>query len=202
MDRDKPVDITYQLSSRLTGKGTLFIRWTDTLGRIVEQQSIPVELTDEDRFTFPLDLRRAVAIKNELHVHLSRQGKNRKGDPESKEEDEQIEFVARPPGHKWQDYEIVMWQNYPANLQPALEQLGINAREYKDNRHSLPGFLLDNNMRWYSERIGTDFYSTYHQAWHDRPHNWNLLQAKKLYEKDPPARKSSNATPVFGSCMA
>ncbi len=197
LDRDKTVDVIYRLDHQLTGTGTVTVQWTDSLGRVVEGTTLPIDLNDEDRFSFPLDLRLAVAMKNTLHVHLSMLGKNKKGEPECKEEDKQIDFVARPPGRKWRDYRIVMWQNYPANLQPALEKLGIDAGMFKNRDHALPDFLIGNNMRWYSGGIGTDFYSTYHQYRSDRPYNWDLLQAKELYEKDTSSKEAFKRHPSF-----
>ena len=197
LDQDKSVNVLYRLDYQLTGTGTLAVHWTDSYGRTVEQKTIPVELNDEDSFSFPLDLRRASAMKNTLHVHLSMRGRNKKEEPESKEQDEQIDFVARSPGRTWRDYMIVMWQDYPAALQPALEKLGINAGEFKEKSHSLPAFLVDNNMRWYSEGIGTDFYSTYHQARRDRPYDWDLLQAKELHKQNPTSKEAFKRHPSF-----
>ncbi len=197
LERDKPVDVLYHLGTQHTGKANVSVRWTDSLGRVVEDRNFTVELSDEDQFSFPLDLRRAVAMKNTLHVHLSMDNTNKKGETARKEEDEEINFVARPPGRGWRDYEIVMWQNYPSGLQPAFQKLGINAGEYKHTSRTLPGFLIDNNMRWYSEGIGTDFYSTYHQWRADRPYNWDLLQAKELYKKDPGSLEAFKRHPSF-----
>ncbi|MFL6463867.1 MAG: hypothetical protein ACJ73N_05595, partial [Bryobacteraceae bacterium] len=197
LDRDKQVEVVYQLGSQHTGKANVSLRWTDSLGREAESRIFAVDLSDEDHFSFPLDLRRAVAMKNTLHVHLSMDNRSKKGETQHKEEDEEINFVARPPGREWRDYMIVMWQNYPATLQPALEKLGINAGEYKYKSHALPEFLIDNNMRWYSEGIGTDFYSTYHQWRADRPYNWDLLQAKELYRKDPSSVEAFKRHPSF-----
>jgi hypothetical protein len=197
LDRNGTTDVIYRLGNQLTAKGDVSIHWTDSLGRVVEDRTFPIELTDEDRFSFRLDVRRAVAMKNKLTVHLSLDGKSKKGAPERKDEEQQAAFVARPPGREWRDYMIVMWQNYPANLQPALEQLGINAGEYKYKSRELPDFLIDNNVRWYSEGIGTDFYSTYHQWRPDRPYNWDLLQAKELYRRDPSRKEAFKRHPSF-----
>jgi hypothetical protein len=197
LDRNGTTDVIYRLGNQLTAKGDVSIHWTDSLGRVVEDRTFPIELTDEDRFSFRLDVRRAVAMKNKLTVHLSLDGKNKKGVPERRDEEQQATFVARPPGREWRDYMIVMWQNYPANLQPALEQLGINAGEYKYKSRELPDFLIDNNVRWYSEGIGTDFYSTYHQWRPDRPYNWDLLQAKELYRRDPSRKEAFKRHPSF-----
>jgi hypothetical protein len=197
LERDGITEVVYRLDHQVTGKGEVSVHWTDSLGRIVEDRTFPVELTDEDQFSFPLDVRRAIAMKNALSVHLSLDGTNKKGEPEHKDEESSASFVARPSGSEWRDYMIVMWQNYPANFQPALEKLGVNAGEYKYKSHSLPDFLIDNNVRWYSEGIGTDFYSTYHQWRSDRPYNWDLLQAKELYKRNPSSKEAFKRHPSF-----
>ena len=145
-------------------------------------------------FTFPLDLRRAVAMRNHLAVHFSMDGKNLKS-PDHREEDAQVTFVARPPNPKWNDYEIIMWQQYPANLLPALEKLGITAGQYSGRSESLPEAFIDNDMRWYSENIGTDFYSEYHRYRRDRIQHWAFLQAKELLKKDPTGKEAFKRHP-------
>jgi hypothetical protein len=62
LERDRAVTAVYRLNGQATGKGTLAVRWTDALGRIVEERTIPVELVDETEIRFPLDLTRAVAM--------------------------------------------------------------------------------------------------------------------------------------------
>ncbi len=71
LERTGIVPVTYRTNRQVSGQGMLKIRWTDSLGRVVEDRTIPVTLTDESEFTFPLDLRRAVAMHNELSVHFS-----------------------------------------------------------------------------------------------------------------------------------
>jgi len=158
--RNGIANVTYKLDHQITGSGHVSIHWTDSLGRVVEDRTAPVELIDEDHFSFPIDLRRAVAMKNTLHVHLSFDGKNRKQQAEHKDEDVEAGFVARPSDRRWRDYVIIMWQQYKKELIPSLEKLGINAGQYSGRTSSLPEFFIDNNVRWYSEGIGTDFYST------------------------------------------
>ena len=97
MDRNTVVNVTYKLDHQITGSGHVSIHWTDSLGRIVDDRTAPVELIDENHFSFPIDLRRAVAMKNMLHVHLSFDGKDMKQRPEHKDEDVEASFVARPP---------------------------------------------------------------------------------------------------------
>ena len=78
LNRDGLVPVTFRTARQITGNGTLTLKWTDSLGRVVEDRTIPVTLTDEDQFTFTLDLRRAVAMRNELNAHFSITGRNLK----------------------------------------------------------------------------------------------------------------------------
>lgn len=195
LERDRPVAAIYRTNARATGKGEIALRWTDVFGRVVEDRKVPFELTDETDVGFTLDLRRAVAMKNELAVHFSFEGVNKKNAPDHREEDARISFVARPPGRTWWDYTIVMWQHYPAELLPGLKKLGINAGQWVGRNRNLPEFLLSHDLRWYAENISTDFYSEYHRWYPDRPVNWAFLQAKELYKRDPSSKESFKRHP-------
>ncbi len=197
VERNAMVQVVYRMPSTVTGKGSLRIHWSDSLGRVVEDRTQAIDLLDELEVRFPLDLRRAVAMKNELRVHLSIDGKNRKGETDRREEDAQVHFVARPPGGEWRDYAIIMWQPYPAKLLAALKTLGINGGQYNGRLESPPDSLIDNNLRWYSENIGTDFYSEYHRWRPDRIQHWSFLQAKELYKRDPAGKEAFKRHPSF-----
>src|SRR5207253_4820385 len=57
--------------------------------------------------------------------------------------------------------------------------------------------LLNNDLRWYSENIATDFYSEYHRYYPDRPNHWKFLQAKEIYQKDPTSKEAFKRHPSF-----
>jgi len=185
LERDRLVLAVYRTGSLATGKGELSVKWTDVYGRVVEDRKIPFELTDESEVRFPLDLRRAVAMHNDLSVHFSFEGVNRKGAPDRRQEDARVSFVARPPDRTWWDYAIIMWQDQSPQGYAALKPLGISAAMYGGKSQSLPEALLQNDLRWYEENIATDFYSAYHRWFPDRPVNWKFKEAKELYKKDP-----------------
>ncbi len=184
LDHDREIPVTYRTNSLATGSGTLALRWTDTYGRVVEERKIAVTLTDENEFTFPLDLRRCAAMKNELKAHFSFEGKNRKGEPDRREEDAAAEFIARPPDAQWRDYTIIMWQHRNAQQVAALKKIGIQGGQWVGRNKSLPEFLLNNDVRWYAENIATDFYSEYHRYFPDRRVNWKFTETRELYKKD------------------
>src|SRR5712692_2108977 len=195
LERDSVVQAVYRTSGLATGKGQLAVSWTDVHGRLVDDRKIPVELTDENEAGFPLDLRRATAMKNTLRVHFSFDGRNRKGEPDKREEDAETTFVAKPPDRAWRDYAIIMWQDYPAKDVPLLKTLGINAGEYVGRDRTPPDFLIDNDMRWYAENLATDFYSAYHRWFPDRPVNWLFQEARELYKKDPSGKEAFKRRP-------
>jgi len=70
-------------------------------------------------------------MQNELSVHFSFAGKNKKGDPDDREEDATISFVARPPEHTWWDYATIMWQDHNADQYAVLKTLGINGAMHR-----------------------------------------------------------------------
>ena len=197
LERDRPITATYRTNPQATGKGELAITWTDVLGRIVEDRKVPVELTDETEIRFELDLRHAVAMRNELRVHFSFEGVNKKGAKDHREEDASVSFVAKPRDRVWSDYAIVMWQPHSADLFAKFKTFGINAGQINGNTKAPPDFLLRNDLRWYAENLATDYYSEYHRYRPDRIQNWSYLQAKELYRKDPTSKEALKRHPSF-----
>ena len=185
LEREGTITAIYRTNQLATGKGELSIRWTDTYGRVVDDRKIPVELTDENEIAFPLNMRRAVAMKNELKAHLMFEGVNKKGVRDHREEDAQITFIAKPPDRDWWDYTIIMWQRHTAEQASILRQVGINGGESVGRNKAIPDFLLNNNLRWYSENISTDFYSEYHRYFPDRPVNWKYVSVKEQHKQNP-----------------
>jgi hypothetical protein len=109
-ERSGTVVAAYKTNSLASGKGELRVRWTDSRGRVIEDKTIAVVLTDEDEISFPLDMSRAAAMQNTVRVQFTFEGKNRKGAVDTRKESAEIDFIARPPERDWNDYHIVMWQ--------------------------------------------------------------------------------------------
>ena len=185
LEREGTIAAVYRTNQLATGKGELSIKWTDTYGRLIENRKVPVQLDDENEITFPLSMRRAVAMKNELRVHFTFDGVNRKGAPDHRDEDANVTFIAKPADRQWWDYLIIMWQRHTAAQVAALKQVGINGGESVGRNKDIPDFLLNNNLRWYAENISTDFYSEYHRYFPDRPVSWKFAAVKEQYKKDP-----------------
>ena len=184
LERDQVVRATYRTQPQATGKGELTIRWTDVFGRVVEERKLPVEFADEMQVTFPLDLRRAVSMRNDLTVRLAFEGTDKRGRPDRRSEEATLTFIAKPDA-RWWDYAIMMWQPHPRDQVAQLKSVGINGGQYNGRQKQPPEFLLSNDARWYSENIATDFYSEYHRFRSDRPVHYAFAQAKELYKKDP-----------------
>ncbi|HEX7361826.1 MAG TPA: beta-galactosidase [Bryobacteraceae bacterium] len=197
LERDHPVTVIYKAEFLATGKGTLHVRWTDSYGRVIEDRTILVVLTDENEIRFPLDLRRAVAMQNHLHVHFSFAGVNNKGKADHREEDADASFIARPPDPKWWDYMIIMWQDGTAKHYRQLEKVGVNAGKSAQHSGAIPEPLLSDNLRWYVENMATDFYSAYHIWSPDRPYNYSFLQARARYRKNPASIEALKRHPSF-----
>ncbi len=195
--RTGEIPVVYHLSQGFTGHAVLHVRWTDSLGRVVEDKTIPADLLDETDITFHIDLSHAIAMKNHIQADLSLDGKDIKGASFNKQESAQADFVARPPYTGWKDYVIMMWQDYPANLVLDLKKIGINGATYSARSKGMPDFLIDNNMRWYSESLATDYYSEYHRWRADREVGWSFIQAKKLYKEYPDSLVAFKRHPSF-----
>src|SRR5215470_1395640 len=106
LERDARIEARYRLDAPATGRGALTFTWTDVYDRVVEQRTIPVNLRGSSNIAFPLDLRRAVAMRNRLVAKLSLTT-DVKG---AREEQEETSFLARPTRQGWWDYQIIMWQ--------------------------------------------------------------------------------------------
>lgn len=195
--RTGEVPVIYHLSQGFTGHAVLHVHWTDSLGRVIEDKTIPADLLDETEITFHINMADAIAMKNHLQADLSLNGKDVKGAPYNQSESAEADFVAQPPFTGWKDYVIMMWQNYPANLVLDLKKLGINGATYSSRDIALPDFLIDNNMRWYSESLATDYYSEYHRWRPDRAVGWSFIQAKKLYQEHPDSLVAFKRHPSF-----
>ncbi len=195
LERTAPVTAVFRTNPQASGKGTLSIRWTDSYGRAVDERLLPVGLVDETEIAFELDLRRAVAMQNDLEVKLTLRGTDKSGKPDVRDETAKISFIAKPPDRRWWDYQIVMWQQHSPAMFAALKGLGITAGQYSGRASTPPQFLLSNNLRWYAENIATDFYAEYHRYRRDRKQNWSFTEAKELFRKNPESRDAFRRYP-------
>jgi len=187
LKRGQALPMTYRLDGPGTGQGVLGIEWTDALGRLVDRHTIRFKLAGTADVPFTLDGRRAVAMQNELHVHLSfDDGTHRR------ERELSFSFIVSPVDAPWSDYQIIMWQPHTAPQNAVLKKLGVTAGQVPADRDdpasvaaSATAPLLANDMPWFVENIATDFYSAYHRWFPDRPVNWRFLAAQDIYRLNP-----------------
>jgi hypothetical protein len=190
VEGNQSIEVSYHFETPLTGQGVLDVEWSDVHGRLVERRRIPLDLTAATAVTFPLDTRRAVAMKNQLTAHLSFDATDKRGGRSHRENDETRSFIVSPADRPWSDFQIIMWQEQTRAGYAALKGLGVTAGMVHPGGSSTATAepidpLLDNDMRWYLENIATDFYSPYHRWSGDRPKNWKFLEAQKRYRNDP-----------------
>jgi hypothetical protein len=184
LERNATVTVVFKTQPQATGRGQLALSWTDALGRTVEQRQLPVELNDEMEISFPLDLRLALTMRNELTAHFTFEGVNKRGAADHRDETARVTFQARPDA-RWWDYHIMMWQAHSKEQTARLKAAGIDGGMHFARNEALPEFLLSNDMRWYAESVATDFYSEYHRYRADRPVEYAWIQAKALHRKAP-----------------
>ncbi|MGH9470208.1 MAG: beta-galactosidase [Terriglobia bacterium] len=196
LQRTGTITVIYPLERGFTGQATLHIVWTDSLGRTVLDKTETTDLVDETSIPFQLDMSRAIAMKNHLAVDLTLNGTGIKGEPIQKTETAEADFIAQPPAG-WNDYVIMMWQHYPANLLSSLQKLGINGAQYSSRATTPPEGFVDHNMRWYAESLATDYYSAYHLWRPDRQKDWAFVQDKKLYQENPNSLEAFKRHPSF-----
>lgn len=206
LERTGPVTATYRLDRPGTGTGTLAVEWTDSTGRVVERRRIGVALAGASAVTFPLDLRRAVARRNELRAYLSFAGTDDGGRPDRREGDAAIMFSARPAEQGWQNYQIILWQGQSPARYAGLRRLGITAGMVLGRRGTVDRAavarqvapLVETDLRYFVENIATDFYAPYHRWTPDRAVTWRFDEAKALYRQNPadPAGLHPHPEPV------
>lgn len=184
-DRGGPVTVQYRLDRPLRAQGHLEIEWTDTYGRLVDRRRLAVSFADQTDAAFTLDLRRASALRNHLTARLVLNG--------APAGEAKTDFIARPSGRAFDDYQIVMWQRQNPAQWAALKRIGVTAGKALGDREGRgPSFtaaqiepLLDADLRWYVENIATDFYAAYHRWTPGKPNHWLFLETQRRYAENP-----------------
>jgi hypothetical protein len=204
MERGRSIEVAYRFAEPVTGHGFLDVDWTDTAGRMVQRDQIPLDVAGTSEVTFSLDTSRAVTIMNRLVARLSFDGADQRGEKLHRENEQSKSFATVPADDPWSDYQIIIWQGETPAGYAGLKELGVTAAMLETNHRDQssvysPGDLerlVDADMRCYLENIATDFYSPYHKWYDDRPVNWRFLEAKRRYwdnRRDP-------AFPIRNGC--
>jgi hypothetical protein len=195
LEQNQSADFVYRFDKARSGRGSLYVEWSDVVGRLVERRQIPLNVTDSREVVFSLDMRRAVTAGNQVVARLSVDGMDQNGADIRHESEISAPFIVPPADRAWSDYQIIMWQGQTPTGYAALKKLGVTAAMVPaNNRRQARGFemslapLIRADLRCYLENIATDFYSPYHKWYDDRPVNWRFLEAKQRHQANPSDR--------------
>jgi Beta-galactosidase trimerisation domain len=176
VSRKDTLRATLKLTAPRSGEGELKLRWTDSYGRVVAEESSRVKV-EGDAVPISLPLRRAVAMQNFLEAELAIQGETLK----SKRE----EFIVTPPAG-WDDYQVIMYYPYKPTQQPGLRDLGVTAGQIQNVRSHNPrgaSIWWEYDFPFYCDQMAYDFYAPYHTpALKDKEQR--MREAKALYKSD------------------
>ena len=146
VERDAQITAAYRFDKPATGHGFLDVEWTDVDGREVERRRIPLDLAGASQVAFPLDMRRAVAVKNELSARLSLDGSDPGGAPFHRRDKQVASFVASPPARRWWDYQIIMWQGQTPSAYASLKRIGVTAGMLSADHQSEGGTYMGSEL--------------------------------------------------------
>jgi len=191
LERRSAPTITFRLDREMSGPGTAALKWTDRLGRIVEERRWTLMLRNDVELSFPIDPSRAVTALNRLDIHLS-VGCSPADCPQGPTEDEATaEFAIPLWDDEWWDYQAIIWQPQSHQAYRTLKAIGFTGGKLiaKGRSLSIDGdeerALLANDLRWYEENIATDFFSPYHRWTPGMAPNWKFLLAKTQHRMRP-----------------
>jgi hypothetical protein len=174
--RKDSLKATLRLAARRSGDGELKLRWTDSYGRVVAEESDRIHVNG-DTVPISLPLRRAVAMQNFLEVELAIQGETLKSRRE--------EFIVTPTAG-WDDYQVIMYYPYKPTQQAGLRDLGVTAGQIQNVRsHNPRGAAIwwEHGFPFYCDQMAYDFYAPYHTpALRDKEQR--MREAKALYKSD------------------
>jgi len=178
-------DVVYRPDRPLIGPEVVTLRWTDDLGRVVEDKALPFA-PGAGEIHVTIDGCRAVTALNRLAVRVEAGG-------EALADVAEATFISPPPADPWWDYQIIMWQAQTRAGYAALAAIGVTAGALigRDRplqlRDGTEGALLAAGLGWYEENIATDFFAAYHRFTPGRAVNWKHVEAQERHRQAPDA---------------
>ncbi len=180
---------TMRLNAPFHGEATLALKWTDSYGRLVADETTKIRL-DGASVPISLPLRRAVAMQNFLQVELTA--------GQEKVSSERKEFIVTPTG-EWNDYQVIMYYPYKPQQQPFLRDLGVTAGQIQNVASRTPdgaAIWWKNDYRFYCDQMAYEFYAPYHTpALRDK--ELRMREAKALYKADRSRKDAFFRQPCF-----
>ena len=90
---------------------------------------------------------------------------------------------------RWDEYQLVMWQDQPAAALPGLQRLGFTATKLIGNGGRIdPQALAErraSGLPYYLENIATDWYASYHRYTPGQPVTWRFDRDRARRRADP-----------------
>ena len=90
---------------------------------------------------------------------------------------------------RWDEYQLIMWQDQPAAALPGLARLGFTATKLIGNGGRIdPQALAErraSGLPYYVENIATDFYASYHRYTPGQPVTWRFDRDRARRRADP-----------------
>jgi len=179
-----------KLDAPTPAAGEAKLTWTDSYGRTVAVETVPVR-AGASELPVKLPLGRAVAMQNFLSAEVTAGGRTAKVPRK--------EFIVTPASPVWDDYTIIMYYAYRDSQQDALRDVGITAGKLSSGgtqRTTGGKIWYSHNYRFYCDQISTFFYAAYHTP-AQRPKNRLLHEAKKAYAADRTSKKPFYRQPCF-----
>lgn len=90
---------------------------------------------------------------------------------------------------RWDEYQLIMWQDQPAAALPGLQRLGFTATKLIGNGGRIdPQALAErraSGLPYYVENIATDWYASYHRYTPGQPVTWRFDRDRVRRRADP-----------------
>lgn len=147
---DRGAALAGQVQFRLPATGPVTLRWTDSLGRTVQQLELPSSASGVAEQSFTFDLSRALTYRNSIRAWAG-----------GVEQAAGAEFLISPPPNPWDDFHVISWANYPDGFYDRLREAGVDGTiAYRDGNFDA---VLDNNFNLYVEQMAWEVFSIYHK---------------------------------------
>ena len=100
---------------------------------------------------------------------------------------------AAAEANRWDDYQLIMWQDHPAAGMAGLARLGFTGVKLRGAGGRIdPADVAarrEAGLPWYVENIATDFYAPYHRYTEGKPVTW-LFDAARARRQQAPEDRS------------
>jgi hypothetical protein len=97
--------------------------------------------------------------------------------------------VPAAADERWDEYQLIMWQDQPAAALPGLARLGFTATKLIGNGGRIdPQALAErraSGLPYYLENIATDWYASYHRYTPGQPVTWRFDRDRARRRADP-----------------